>query len=103
MMHSYPGRCLLSRMSYANFIGYLDTTMPDYMQTYCATGLLPTMANNNAVHVNEKIIPNMASGLIKVKPQAERNTGEGAVGIAISPAGIIVTEQITVNHASAAS
>lgn len=65
MMHSYLGRCLLSRLSYADFVGYLDTTMPDHMQTYRASGLLPDMANNNAVHVNEKIIPNVAAGLIK--------------------------------------
>ncbi|EDA4456534.1 Tn3 family transposase [Salmonella enterica] len=38
MMHSYLGRCLLSRLSYADFISYLDTTMPDYMQTYRASG-----------------------------------------------------------------
>lgn len=79
MMHSYLGRCLLSRMSYAEFIGYLDNIMPDYMQVYRATGLLPDLANNNAVHINEKIIPNVAAGLIKVKPQAERFTDEGYV------------------------
>lgn len=55
MMHSYLGRCLLSRMSYADFIGYLDSMMPEYMQTYREFGLLPLMANNNAVHVNEKL------------------------------------------------
>lgn len=55
MMHSYLGRCLLSRMSYADFIGYLDSMMPEYMQTYRESGLLPLMANNNAVHVNEKL------------------------------------------------
>ncbi|MDF9148100.1 monooxygenase [Escherichia coli] len=79
MMHSYLGRCLLSQMNYEDFIGYLDTMMPDYMQAYRASGLLPDMANNNAVHVNEKIIPNVAAGLIKVKPLAERFTGEGAI------------------------
>ncbi|HCQ2364287.1 TPA: NAD(P)-binding domain-containing protein, partial [Escherichia coli] len=79
MMHSYLGRCLLSQMNYEDFIGYLDTMMPDYMQAYRASSLLPDMANNNAVHVNEKIIPNVAAGLIKVKPQAERFTGEGAI------------------------
>ena len=79
MMHSYLGRCLLSSMSYADFLGYLDTMMPDYMQTYRASGLLPDTANNNAVHVNEKIIPNVAAGLIKVKPQAERFVGEREV------------------------
>ncbi|KAB7703048.1 SidA/IucD/PvdA family monooxygenase [Plesiomonas shigelloides] len=79
MMHSYLGRCLLSRMSYADFIGYLDTLMPEYMQTYRASGLLPFIANNNAIHVNEKIIPNVAAGLIKVKPQVERFTREGNV------------------------
>ncbi|HIF9194801.1 TPA: flavin-containing monooxygenase [Photobacterium damselae] len=79
MMHSYLGRCMLSRLSYADFVGYLDTTMPDYMQTYRASGLLPDMANNNAVHVNEKIIPNVAAGLIKLKPQAKRFTGEGEI------------------------
>ncbi len=79
MMHSYLGRCLLSQMNYEDFIGYLDTMMPDYMQAYRASSLLPDMANNNAVHVNEKIIPNVAAGLIKVKPRAERFTGEGAI------------------------
>lgn len=66
-------------LNYEDFIGYLDTMMPDYMQAYRASSLLPDMANNNAVHVNEKIIPNVAAGLIKVKPQAERFTGEGAI------------------------
>ena len=79
MMHSYLGRSLLSRMNYEDFIGYLKTMMPDYMQAYRASGLLPDMANNNSVHVNEKIIPNVAAGLIKVKPLAERFTGEGAI------------------------
>ena len=79
MMHSYLGRCLLSRMSYTDFICYLDTMMPDYMQTYRKSGLLPHIANNNAVHVNEKIIPNVAADLIQVKPQAERFTGEGEI------------------------
>ena len=83
MMHSYLGRCLLSQMNYEDFIGYLDTMMPDYMQAYRASSLLPDMANNNAVHVNEKIIPNVAAGLIKVKPQAERFTGEGAIKLAL--------------------
>ncbi|MCZ5509312.1 hypothetical protein O5475_00545 [Escherichia coli] len=41
-------------MNYEDFIGYLDTMMPDYMQAYRASSLLPDMANNNAVHVNEK-------------------------------------------------
>ncbi|MCZ5371205.1 monooxygenase, partial [Escherichia coli] len=34
MMHYYLGRCLLSQMNYEDFIGYLDTMMPDYMQAY---------------------------------------------------------------------
>lgn len=79
MMHSYLGRYLLSRMSYTDFIRYLDTLMPEYMKTYRASGLLPLMANNNAVHVNEKIIPNVAAGLIKVKPKVERFTEQGKV------------------------
>ncbi|WP_168385853.1 flavin-containing monooxygenase [Erwinia amylovora] len=79
MMHSYLGRYMLSRMSYSEYIGYLVSIMPDYMQTYRASGWLPDLANNNAVHVNEKIIPNVASGLIKVKPQAKRFTDKGYI------------------------
>lgn len=79
MMHSYLGRWMLSRMNYSEFIDYLDNIMPDYMQTYRASGLLPDLANNNAVHVNEKIIPNVAAGRIKVKPQVERFTDKGCI------------------------
>ncbi|QUY51064.1 hypothetical protein JK621_11520 [Serratia plymuthica] len=31
MMHSYFGRWILNRMSYSEFISYLDKIMPDYI------------------------------------------------------------------------
>ncbi|WP_114193257.1 FAD-dependent oxidoreductase [Edaphovirga cremea] len=77
MMHSYLGRYLLNRLPYAEFLEYLDKILPDYMRIYRASGYLPATANNNAVHVNEKIIPNIAEGLINVKPQLERFSKEG--------------------------
>ncbi|MGC8341025.1 FAD-dependent oxidoreductase [Pantoea ananatis] len=77
MMHSYVGRYLLSQMSYTSFLEYLDNALPEYMKLYRSSGMLPARANNNAIHVNEKIIPNIVSGLIKVKPQAERILSDG--------------------------
>lgn len=79
MMHSYVGRYLLSQMSYTSFLEYLDNALPEYMKLYRSSGMLPARANNNAVHVNEKIIPNIASGLIKIKPQAERILSDGRI------------------------
>ncbi|MCC8422876.1 hypothetical protein J8V12_18830 [Photorhabdus thracensis] len=66
------GRYLLNQLPYEEYLTYLDNILPEYMQMYRLSGILPSVANNNAVHVNEKIIPNIASGLITVKPPLER-------------------------------
>lgn len=72
MMHSYLGRYLLNQLPYEEFLTYLDDILPEYMQVYRSSGMLPAVSNNNAIHVNEKIIPNIASGRIVVKPPLER-------------------------------
>lgn len=79
MIHSYLGRYLLSCETYEDFLSYLDNLLPDYMETYRKSGVLPKIANNNAVHVNEKIIPNIASGLIKVEKQIEQCLDDGSI------------------------
>jgi len=79
MQHSYLGRYLLNTLSYDQYLAYLDELLPDYMRMYRASGVLPERANNNAVHVNEKIIPNIASGCIKIKPHLERFNNKGQV------------------------
>ncbi len=77
MMHSYLGRYLLNQLPYEEFLTYLDKVLPEHMQLYRSSGMLPAMANNNAVHVNEKIIPNIASGLISIKPPIEKFGANG--------------------------
>ena len=49
------------------------------MDMYRKSGVLPKTANNNAVHVNEKIIPNIAAGAVKVKQQIEQVLDDGNI------------------------
>lgn len=79
MIHSYLGRYLLSGETYEKFLSYLGDLLPDYMEMYRRSGVLPKIANNNAVHVNEKIIPNIANGLITVEKQIEQCMDDGAI------------------------
>ena len=79
VMHSYLGRFLLDEMPYEQFLQILDDMIPDYMDIYRKSGFIPSKSNNNAVHVNEKIIPNLHSEKIKLRSQIEYISEDGLV------------------------
>lgn len=79
VMHSYLGRFLLDEMPYEQFLRILDDIIPDYMDIYRKSGFIPSKSNNNAVHVNEKIIPNLHSEKIKLRSQIEYISEDGFV------------------------
>ncbi|QHB34355.1 NAD(P)-binding protein [Yersinia canariae] len=84
LMHSYLGRYLLNQLPYDEYLVYLDEALPEYMQLYRESGLLPAMANNTAVLVNEKVIPYIVAGRITLKPQLERINADGKAQFADS-------------------
>ena len=66
-LSSYVGRVALQALPYGQFKEWLTDLMPDYMAQYEASGLLPTNTVNNAIHVNDRIIPCVAEGRVQVR------------------------------------
>lgn len=78
-LFSYIGRYGVHELAHGHYMGFLRELLPQYMRQYQESGLLPLNTPNNAIHVNEKIIPNVAAGNITVQP-AFREVGlDGAV------------------------
>jgi hypothetical protein len=74
-LFSYAGRLALEQVPYATYLGWLDRLLPEYMRAYRATGLLPEDGFHGAVHVNDKIIPLVHGGAIRVRPAFTGHTG----------------------------
>jgi len=86
-LFSYIGRYGVHEMPAPRFAGFLSDLMPDYMRSYVATGLFPATLTNNAVHINEKIIPSVWQGQVKVRnayrgivPDGSALFGDGTKG-----------------------
>ncbi|TBR43555.1 monooxygenase [Marinomonas agarivorans] len=67
-LFSYIGRIASQEMPYQDFLTYLEQRMPEYMQQYQASGLLPEHTLNNAIHINDRIVPAVAKGAITLRP-----------------------------------
>jgi dimethylaniline monooxygenase (N-oxide forming) len=78
-LFSYAGRVAVEELPYADYLAWLDELLPQYMAAYRATGLLPEDGFHHAVHVNEKIIPLVHQGAVRVRPAFERFAADGSV------------------------
>jgi hypothetical protein len=78
-LFSYIGRVAVEEMPYRDWLAWLARLMPEYMAMYAATGLLPTDGFHHAVHVNEKIIPQVHRGTVRVRPAFARFADDGSV------------------------
>lgn len=78
-LFSYIGRVAVEEMPYADWLKWLEHLMPDYMGAYRETGLLPEDGFHHAVHINDRIIPNVASGAVAVRPAFARFGPDGTV------------------------
>jgi cation diffusion facilitator CzcD-associated flavoprotein CzcO len=78
-LFSYIGRVAVEEMPYGDWLAFLDRLMPEYMADYRATGLLPEHGFHHAVHVNEKIIPRVRAGEVRVRPAFDLFADDGAV------------------------
>lgn len=67
-LFSYVGRIAAQEMPYQAFLSLLDQQIPEYMAIYRQSGLLPTQTINNAVHINDRIIPAVANKAVTVRP-----------------------------------
>ena len=76
-LFSYIGRIASQEMLYEDFLAYLDKHIPDYMAIYRQSGLLPSHTINNAIHVNDRIVPAVASGAITMRPPFAKITDIG--------------------------
>lgn len=78
-LFSYIGRYGAHELAHGRYMGFLRELLPEYMRQYKESGLLPLNTPNNAVHVNEKIIPAVAAGRITVRPAFRDIGSDGAV------------------------
>jgi len=81
-LFSYVARIAVGEMPYADYLALLHRIMPSYMAMYTETGLLPSDGFNNAVHVNERIVPLVHAGAIDVVPAFRRFDPDGRVVLA---------------------
>ena len=58
-------------------LGFLADLMPEYMAAYRATGLLPESGFHHAVHVNDRIVPAVHRGEVRVRPAFDRFLPDG--------------------------
>ena len=65
---SYVARREVQSWDRERYLSFLSSCMPDYMQQYISTGLLPEDFDNNAIHVNDSAIPAVAEGRVRVRP-----------------------------------
>lgn len=78
-LFSYVARLAVEELPYQRYLDWLAELLPEYMAAYRATGLLPEDGFHHAVHVNEKIIPNVYRGDVRARPAFDRFTGDGSV------------------------
>jgi dimethylaniline monooxygenase (N-oxide forming) len=78
-LFSYIGRLGVHEMDAEQYIDFLRGLLPDYMRMYDETGLLPNNTPNNAIHVNENIIPNVHHGKVAVRSAYRNICDDGLV------------------------
>ena len=76
---SYMGRLAALNMPYSDFIALLKSEMPEYMKAYEKSELLPQMTTINAIHVNDNIIPHVASGNINAVSEVSHINSDGNI------------------------
>ncbi|MET9675154.1 FAD-dependent oxidoreductase [Streptomyces sp. NPDC006482] len=77
-LFSYAGRVAVEDVPYATYLAWLEEWLPDYMRMYRATGLLPEDGFHGAVHVNEKIVPRVYEGGVRVVPAFASFAADGS-------------------------
>jgi dimethylaniline monooxygenase (N-oxide forming) len=78
-LFSYAGRVAVEELPYSQYLAWLERLLPAYMAAYRETGLLPEDGFHHAVHINEKIIPAVRQGAVRVRPAFERFAADGCV------------------------
>jgi hypothetical protein len=69
---SYIGRHEVQSWGRERYLRFLYDCMPEYMNLYGSTGLLPDSFHNNAIHVNDTAIAAVASGRVQVRSGVTR-------------------------------
>lgn len=77
MLGFVPNDCSVSflkrfanlRMSRADFVANLRRALPDYMDRYERTGLIPEATVNNAIYISDRIIDHVYQGRVSVCPE----------------------------------
>jgi cation diffusion facilitator CzcD-associated flavoprotein CzcO len=78
-LFSYIGRVAMEEIPYRDFLARLEELEPRYFAMYRESGLLPTAGFHGAVHVNDRIVPAVHRGDVRVRPAFERFEPQGAV------------------------
>ena len=81
-LFSYVTRVAVQELSFCQLIDLLEGILPHYMAEYRRSGLLPAEGFQNAVHVNEHIVPAVASGKVRVRRAFEKVVGPNSVRFA---------------------
>ncbi|GAA0906738.1 FAD-dependent oxidoreductase [Streptomyces thermoalcalitolerans] len=76
-LFSYAGRVAVEDVPYAEYLGWLTEWLPEYMEMYRATGLLPEDGFHGAVHINGEIIPAVHGGRVHPVAAFSRFTPDG--------------------------
>ena len=66
---SFVKRFLNSQISRADFIDNLHRALPEYMNRYERTGLIPKAAVNNAIYISDRIIDHVYEERVTVRPE----------------------------------
>lgn len=66
---SFVKRFINSQISRADFIDNLRRALPDYMDRYQRTGLIPKAAVNNAIYISDRIIDHVYEQRVTVRPE----------------------------------
>lgn len=78
-LFSYAARVAVEELPFSEYLHRLAELIPEYMRQYAASGLLPTDGFHHAVHVNEKIVPNVASGAVRARAAFASLAEDGTV------------------------
>ncbi|WP_405014574.1 NAD(P)-binding domain-containing protein [Kitasatospora sp. NBC_01539] len=75
---SYAARVAVEELPYQDYLKWLEQLEPEYFALYRESAILPTDGFHGAVHVNDRIVPAVANGQVRVRPAFGRFEPDGA-------------------------
>jgi hypothetical protein len=66
-LFSYVGRIAAEEMTYGAYIALLERIVPDHIASCRQAGMLPESGFHNAIHINDRIVPAVANGLVELR------------------------------------